>query len=205
MNAIALIITKHSHVYSFSLHERPISGTGNVDLVIYAAQLSQSFFSDLAIAVEGFLDLFLVSSEPQGPKDEEIDNSSMLTGAQRNVPPTALAAVVLWCDSELAKFSSAFGGTRILGNLALSPPPRRNSNSSKRKSSRKGHEEYDDAARERTVRCRICCVFWRCVSVSDLVLLSTFFDRSLLLRWPLSASIKLFSMLPKIWTRLGYL
>jgi len=137
--------------FYFSLHERPISGTGNVDLVIYAAQLSQSFFSDLAVAVEGFLDLFLVTSEPNHPKDEEIDNSSMLTGAQKVVPPTALAAVVLWCDSELAKFSSAFGGTRILGNLALSPPPRRNSNSSKRKSSRRGHEDYDDATRERTV------------------------------------------------------
>ena len=45
-----------------SLHERPISGSGNVDLVIYAAQLSQSFFSCLASAVEGFLDLFLVDT-----------------------------------------------------------------------------------------------------------------------------------------------
>jgi hypothetical protein len=145
----------------YSLHERPISGTGNVDLVIYAAQLSQSFFSDLAVAVEGFLDLFLVASESQSdlPKDDDMDNSSMLTGAQRNVPPTALAAVVLWCDAELAKFSSAFGGTRILGNLALSPPPRRNS--SKRKSSRKGHEEYDDAARERTVRCDLIVAMHR--------------------------------------------
>lgn len=146
----------------YSLHERPISGTGNVDLVIYAAQLSQSFFSDLAVAVEGFLDLFLVASESQSdlPKDDDMDNSSMLTGAQRNVPPTALAAVVLWCDAELAKFSSAFGGTRILGNLALSPPPRRNS--SKRKSSRKGHEEYDDAARERTVRCDLIVAHASC-------------------------------------------
>ena len=147
---LAHSIIVHLHI---SLHERPISGTGNVDLVIYAAQLSQSFFSDLAVAVEGFLDLFLVASEPQRsdvPKDERFDdNSSMLTAAQRNVPSTALAAVVLWCDSELAKFSSAFGGTRILGNLALSPPPRRNGNS-KRKS-RKGHEEEHDASRERNV------------------------------------------------------
>lgn len=137
----------------FSLHERPISGTGNVDLVIYAAQLSQSFFCDLAVAVEGFLDLFLVASEGGSdvPKDERFDDSSsMLTASQRNVPPAALAAVVLWCDSELAKFSSAFGGTRILGNLALSPPPRRDS-STKRKS-RKGHEEDHDASRERNVR-----------------------------------------------------
>ena len=121
-----------------------------MDLVIYAAQLSQSFFSDLAFAVEGFLDLFLVASEPQGPKDEEMDSSSMLSAAQRNVPQTALAAIVLWCDSELAKFSSAFGGTRILGNLALSPPPRRSSNN-KRKS-KKDRVEGNDAGRERTVR-----------------------------------------------------
>lgn len=162
-----IIVFSNAHHYdcfsSYSLHERPISGTGNVDLVIYAAQLSQCFFSDLAVAVEGFLDLFLVGSDSQGelPKDEEMDNSSMLTGAQRNVPPTALAAIVLWCDSELAKFSSAFGGTRILGNLALSPPPRRSS-SNKRKSSRKGHEEYDDAARERTV-CISCSNGLSCV------------------------------------------
>jgi hypothetical protein len=122
-----------------------------MDLVIYAAQLSQSFFSDLALAVEGFLDLFLVASEPQGPKDEEMDSSSMLSAAQRNVPQTALAAIVLWCDSELAKFSSAFGGTRILGNLALSPPPRRSSSNHKRKS-KKDRVEGNDAGRERTVR-----------------------------------------------------
>mmetsp|Transcript_21809 Transcript_21809/g.33138 ORF Transcript_21809/g.33138 Transcript_21809/m.33138 type:complete len:793 (+) Transcript_21809:49-2427(+) len=105
-----------------SLHERPISGSGNVDLVIYAAQLSQSFFSCLAIAVEGFLDLFLVQSINSPSRDEE---SSTLSAASRNVPPGALASIVLWCDSELSKFSAAFGGTRILGNLALSPPPRR--------------------------------------------------------------------------------
>lgn len=108
-----------------SLHERPISGSGNVDLVIYAAQLSQSFFSCLAGAVEGFLDLFLVQLGGIGnssSKDE--DASSMLSLASRNVPPGALSSIVLWCDSELSKFSSAFGGTRILGNLALSPPPR---------------------------------------------------------------------------------
>eukprot|EP00543_Licmophora_paradoxa_P001814 CAMPEP_0202452480 /NCGR_PEP_ID=MMETSP1360-20130828/10686_1 /ASSEMBLY_ACC=CAM_ASM_000848 /TAXON_ID=515479 /ORGANISM="Licmophora paradoxa, Strain CCMP2313" /LENGTH=711 /DNA_ID=CAMNT_0049071317 /DNA_START=6 /DNA_END=2141 /DNA_ORIENTATION=+ len=113
-----------------SLHERPISGTGNVDLVIYAAQLSQSFFSCLAGAVEGFLDLFLVAAgkDPDGADDA----SSLLTNATRNVPPGALASIVLWCDSELSKFSSAFGGTRILGNLALSPPPRQESTSKAR-------------------------------------------------------------------------
>ena len=42
----------------------------------------------------------------------------------RNLPAGALASIVLWCDGELAKFAAAFGGTRVLGNLALSPPPR---------------------------------------------------------------------------------
>lgn len=113
--------------YMRSLHERPISGTGNVDLVIYAAQLSQSFFSCLAGAVEGFLDLFFVNSEtPMNGKDDRSleDTASMLSSSSRHVPPGALASIVLWCDSELSKFSSAFSGTRILGNLALSPPPR---------------------------------------------------------------------------------
>jgi hypothetical protein len=112
-----------------SLHERPISGSGNVDLVIYAAQLSQSFFCCLAGAVEGFLDLFLVQPDSVAIRDE--DSSSILSSASRNVPPGALASIVLWCDSELSKFSSAFGGTRILGNLALSPPPRMDNNQSK--------------------------------------------------------------------------
>lgn len=111
------------------LHERPISGSGNVDLVIYAAQMSQSFFSCLASAVEGFLDLFLSQPELSTTKDE--DSNSLMSAASRNVPPGALASIVLWCDSELSKFSSAFGGTRILGNLALSPPPRQEAVQSK--------------------------------------------------------------------------
>jgi hypothetical protein len=116
-----------------SLHERPISGTGNVDLVIYAAQLSQSFFSCLATSVEGFLDLFQFQSDlitsptntsTNGDDRSSDDSASLLTTGTRTMPPGALAAIVLWCDSELSKFSSAFGGSRILGNLALSPPPR---------------------------------------------------------------------------------
>ena len=140
-------------IASYSLHERPISGTGNVDLVIYAAQLSQSFFSDLAIAVEGFLDLFLVASDSNQldhPKDEaSIDSASLMSSAvTRKVPSSALAAIVLWCESELATFSSAGGGTRILGNLVLSPPPRRNPKS---KGRNKGNEDGQDAGRERKV------------------------------------------------------
>jgi hypothetical protein len=117
------------HTENNSLHERPISGTGSVDLVIYAAQLSQSFFSCLANAVEGFMDLFLsaASNEPGNDKtDFSLDQSSIHSDLQsvRLLPAGALASIVLWCDAELAKFAAAFGGTRILGNLALSPPPR---------------------------------------------------------------------------------
>jgi hypothetical protein len=112
-----------------SLHERPLTGTGNVDLVIYAAQLSQSFFSCLAGAIEGFLDLFLSVAPPEKSADEmSLDQSSINSQGSgttlRNLPAGALASIVLWCDGELAKFAAAFGGTRILGNLALSPPPR---------------------------------------------------------------------------------
>jgi len=108
-----------------SLHERPLSGTGNVDLVIYAAQLSQSFFSCLASAIEGFLDLFM-TAVPGDKQSRGDDESSLHTEMQsmRDLPAGALASIVLWCDAELSKFSAAFGGTRILGNLALSPPPR---------------------------------------------------------------------------------
>jgi hypothetical protein len=112
-----------------SLHERPLTGTGNVDLVIYAAQLSQSFFSCLAGAIEGFLDLFLSVAPPEKSADEmSLDQSSINSQGSgttlRSLPAGALASIVLWCDGELAKFAAAFGGTRILGNLALSPPPR---------------------------------------------------------------------------------
>jgi hypothetical protein len=106
-----------------SLHERPLAGTGNVDLVIYAAQLSQSFFSCLAGAIEGFLDLFLAPT-PTDKKDFGLDEGSISTDTGSNLPAGALASIVLWCDSELSKFSQAFGGARILGNLSLSPPPR---------------------------------------------------------------------------------
>lgn len=109
-----------------SLHEQPISGAGNVDLVIYSAQLSQSFFSCLANAVEGFLDLFLAAApKPNGEKDDSSVGSSLHSSStSKNIPAGAVASVVLWCDGELSKFASAFGGARILANLALSPPPR---------------------------------------------------------------------------------
>lgn len=113
-----------------TLHERPISGSGTVDLVIYAAQLSQSFFSVLASSVEGFLDLFLSGSG--GNKDNGNNEETMSVGDSssihsinnsKSLPAGAIAAVVLWCDSELSKFAASFGGTRVLANLALSPPP----------------------------------------------------------------------------------
>ena len=105
-----------------------MSGTGSVDLVIYAAQLSQSFFACLAGAIEGFLDLFLSSlaADKGGKGDVSLDESSIHTH-MHNLPAGALASIVLWCDAELSKFSAAFGGTRILGNLALSPPPQHDS------------------------------------------------------------------------------
>ena len=96
--------------------------------MIYAAQLSQSFFSCLAGAIEGFLDLFLSSApmSDRASKVDEFDANSINSNAlnMRNLPAGALASIVLWCDGELAKFAAAFGGTRVLGNLALSPPPR---------------------------------------------------------------------------------
>jgi hypothetical protein len=111
-----------------TLHERPISGSGTVDLVIYAAQLSQSFFSCLASSVEGFLDLFLmpqsIASNGDKQEDMSVGESSLHSHTAKDVPAGAVASIVLWCDAELSKFASAFGGTRILANLALSPPPR---------------------------------------------------------------------------------
>ena len=117
-----------------ALNERPVSGAGSVDLVIYAAQLSQSFFSCLALSVEGFLDLFMDSSSSMykpssDDKGHDIDTdsiagSSLHSHTTKGAPAGAVASVVLWCDSELSKFAAAFGGARILANLPLSPPPR---------------------------------------------------------------------------------
>jgi len=114
-----------------TLNERPISGAGTVDLVIYAAQLSQSFFSCLAGAVEGFLDLFLspppTSNAERGEEDISLDASSLHSHASsKNLPAGAVASVVLWCDAELAKFAAAFGGARVLSNLSLNPPSQGN-------------------------------------------------------------------------------
>jgi len=105
-----------------------------MDVVIYAAQLSQSFFTCLAMAVEGFLDLFLDNYSAAGggmgrdDSDQE-EMSSLHSAVGRKVPAGAIAAIVLWCDSELSKFAAAFGGTRVLGNLALSAPVERDPNS----------------------------------------------------------------------------
>lgn len=103
------------------LQERPMSGAGTVDLVIYAAQLSQSFFSCLASSIEGFIDLF-ISVHTEKPEDNSEISSVNSMLVPKNVPAGAVSAIVLWCDAELSKFAIAFGGTRILANLALSPP-----------------------------------------------------------------------------------
>jgi len=96
---------RRSLLLSECLHERPISSPVGMDAVIYAAQLSSSFFSSLAMAVEGFLDLFMDSDSDKGGNDDNTSiNSrsfSVGTGGKR-VPSGALSAIVLWCDSELA-------------------------------------------------------------------------------------------------------
>ncbi len=107
-----------------SLHERPIcnnSFSNNVDVVIYAAQLSHSFFNSLSISVEGFLDLFS-ETDKSNLSDDQSEASSINIGSLKTVPANALAATCLWCDSETSKFASAFG-TKVLGHLDLSPRP----------------------------------------------------------------------------------
>lgn len=141
--------TRRALMLQETLQERPISGSGSVDLVIYAAQLSQSFFSCLASSIEGFLDLFLTSSSSsssQPPEDASLtDVSSMNSHSGKGAPAGAVASVVLWCDAELSKFAVAFGGTRVLANLALTPPSR-----DRRTSVRMvGQEEGPNGSKER--------------------------------------------------------
>jgi len=96
---------RRSLLLSECLHERPISSPVGMDAVIYAAQISSSFFSSLAVAVEGFLDLFIDSNtENSGNDDDTSLNSRSLTlgGGEKRIPSGALSAIVLWCDSELA-------------------------------------------------------------------------------------------------------
>ena len=115
----------HSFVMLCSLHERPISSPVGMDAVIYAAQLSSSFFSSLAMAVEGFLDLFDAPDCGKGGADDDTSLNSrslFMGGGGKRIPSGALSAVVLWCDSELAKFTNVFGSSRLLGSLSLSPP-----------------------------------------------------------------------------------
>lgn len=105
----------------FSLNERPIVNTNltnNLDIVIYAAQLSHGYFSCMSQAVEGFLDLF--ADNKTNVADDVSFDSSIKTSGINSIPSNALATICLWCDSELSKFASAFG-LKVLGNLALSP------------------------------------------------------------------------------------
>lgn len=96
--------------------------------MISAAQLSHSFFNALAISVEGFLDLFSENSKTGIMDDHSSETSSINTGSNlNNIPSNALAATCLWCDSELLKFAAVFG-TKILGNLMLSPRDVKSSN-----------------------------------------------------------------------------
>lgn len=115
---------RRSLLLSECLHERPISSPVGMDAVIYAAQISSSFFSSLATAVEGFLDLFIDSdTDKNGGNDDDTSlNSRTFADGAKRIQSGALSAIVLWCDSELAKFTNVFGSSRLLGSLALSPP-----------------------------------------------------------------------------------
>ncbi|KAL7472697.1 hypothetical protein ACHAXS_013082 [Conticribra weissflogii] len=113
---------RRSLLLSECLYERPISSPVGMDAVIYAAQLSSSFFSSLALAVDGFLDLFIDADTGKGADDDTLNSRSIFMGnGDKRVPSGALSAVVLWCDSELAKFANVFGSSRLLGGLSLSP------------------------------------------------------------------------------------
>lgn len=150
---------RRSLLLSECLHERPISSPVGMDAVIYAAQLSSSFFSSLAMAVEGFLDLFMDSDADKSSGNDDntsINSSSGIGGGGRRVPSGALAAVVLWCDSELAKFTNVFGSSRLLSGLALSPPGLRNQADSPQKKI--------SLAKEREVG--LCQLFYVVCSVS---------------------------------------
>jgi len=94
---------RRSLLLSECLHERPISSPVGMDAVIYAAQISSSFFSSLAGSVEGFLDLFVdEGATGAGDDDASLNSRSMTIGeGGRRIPSGALSAIVLWCDSEL--------------------------------------------------------------------------------------------------------
>ncbi len=100
---VFILIVYCSNIHPLlSLHERPISSPVGMDAVIYAAQISSSFFSSLAIAVEGFLDLFIDSNADSSGNDDDTSlNSRSLALGGKRVPSGALSAIVLWCDSEL--------------------------------------------------------------------------------------------------------
>lgn len=119
------------------LNERSISGTGIMDLVINAAQLSQNFFACLSTSVEGFLDLFLDPPNSLDEKEEynqsnntgmpsastqpgEENNTIVTNEIMNKIPAGALSSIVYWCDVELIKFSNHFCGSKLLGSLALS-------------------------------------------------------------------------------------
>ena len=119
-DAATAYATRRSLLLTECLYERPICDTtsiNNKDIVIYAGQLSHSFFKCLASSMEGFIDLFLNVDKEMGREDDQSELSSINTGSVI-VPASALSATCLWCDSELSKFSSVFG-SKVLGNLSL--------------------------------------------------------------------------------------
>lgn len=120
LDAATAYSTRRSLLLSECLHERSICHSSHsVDVVIYAAQLSHSFFNSLAMSIEGFLDLFS-ETDKNHISDDHSEASSIYTGSLKTVPANALAATCLWCDSETSKFAAAFG-TKVLGHLNLYP------------------------------------------------------------------------------------
>lgn len=63
----------------------------------------------------------MIPSNKDAGDESSVEDSFILSRMGRKIPARALAAILLWCNLELLKFSAAFGGTRVLGNLALIP------------------------------------------------------------------------------------
>lgn len=146
--------------------------------------------------MEGFLDLFLAAAPKQNSEkdDSSVGSSLHSSTTSKIIPAGAVASVVLWCDGELSKFASAFGGARILANLALSPPPR---NAAKQPRVVDGHLD-PSGNKERQVGTRRIVVYFffgQCVSeIATLVFTKHFIFIlfRMLLKLPPSVSTRLF-------------
>ena len=79
------------------MNERPIANSGSVttDVVIFACQLSQGYFSGLAVAVEGFLDLFLGVGASSAIGIDAVEDVSLTSTPCKKVQAKAMANIVL--------------------------------------------------------------------------------------------------------------